>query len=71
MDVDEAGRDQTTVGIEFAAPSAIETTIVEVDDLADTVADDADIGASAGRAGSVDDEPVANDGVVLHAASSL
>ena len=66
VDVDEAGRHQTALGIDLAATGLLDATVVRVDDRDDHVTADGDVGDPARRAGSVHHGAVSNDDVWSH-----
>jgi len=66
VEVDEPGRDEPPVGVDRASGRA---RVAGLGDGGDAVAVDRDVGASARRAGTVDDRPVGDDEVVGHECS--
>ena len=59
VDIDEAGSDQQAVGVDFLAPE-----VVDFADGGDNAVVNGDIGLAGRRAGTVDDESVADDKIV-------
>ena len=70
VDVDEARRDEPTLGIDLTSTRAVDPAVVQSDDLGDPVGLDADVRTSRRSARAVDDGAVTNDDVVVHAASN-